>query len=165
MATATPLAGGAVRLQLEPWERPLLARVATELREILSQRRQEDPVDRRLFPDASDDPAEAAGFRDLVERDLVAAKLDAIGVVEDGLEGGGADLDLDLGTDEVDAWLRALTDLRLALGTRLEVDAGTMAAEPDPSDPRAPALAVLGWLGWLQEMMLAALAGDDEGHP
>jgi hypothetical protein len=51
-------------------------------------------------------------------------------------------------------WLRTINDIRLTIGTRLEVDETKMAAELDERDPEAPALAVLHWLGWLQESFL-----------
>ena len=44
---------------------------------------------------------------------------------------------------EADAWLRALTDLRLVLGTRLDVREDTFASGLDLNDPRAPELARL----------------------
>ena len=49
-----------------------------------------------------------------------------------------------------------LTDLRLAIGARLEVTEELMSADVGPEDERAPALVTLHWLGWLQEMLLKA---------
>ena len=65
-----------------------------------------------------------------------------------------------LGADEADAWLRALNDLRLVLGTRLDVQEDTFASEPDLNDPRGQALAVYGYLSWLQEQLVEALSRD-----
>ena len=59
--------------------------------------------------------------------------------------------------DDADAWLGCLNDLRLVLGTRLEVtedlDERTLAED----DPRLPALELYSWLGWLQESLLSCL--------
>ncbi len=70
------------------------------------------------------------------------------------LTGTGGRLLLD--RDEADAWLGCLNDLRLVLGTRLEVTEETELDLRD-DDPRAQALQVYGWLGWLQESLLSCL--------
>ena len=54
--------------------------------------------------------------------------------------------------------MRALNDLRLVLGTRLDVQEDTFLEELPPDDPRAPALAVYGYLSWTQEQLIAALS-------
>ena len=51
----------------------------------------------------------------------------------------------------------AVLDLRLVLGTRLQVTEETELEVPD-DDPRAQPLLVYGWLGWLQESLLASMA-------
>ncbi len=57
------------------------------------------------------------------------------------------------------AWLGALNDLRLALGTRLgvEEDWAEQLAALDDGDPRALLLAVYDWLSWLQETLVRSL--------
>ena len=59
--------------------------------------------------------------------------------------------------EQADAWLAALTDVRLALGTLLDIDDDTP-DHFDPSDPRAPHLDVYHWLTWMQDSLLQALA-------
>ena len=63
-----------------------------------------------------------------------------------------------LSAEEADTWLRALNDLRLVLGTRLDVQEDTFAAELRSDDPRAPALAVYAYLSWIQEQLVEALS-------
>jgi hypothetical protein len=63
-----------------------------------------------------------------------------------------------LSPEEGEAWVRALTDMRLAIGTRLDVTEETMSTEPDPDDPSAAPLQILHWLGWLQESILDQMA-------
>ena len=58
--------------------------------------------------------------------------------------------------EQADAWLGCLNDLRLVLGTRLEVTEDTE-LDLRRDDPRAQALTVYGWLGWLQESLLEAM--------
>ncbi len=125
-------------------------------------RRPRDPGLARLFPDAysgasEQEQAAAQEFRRYTEADLRAGKranaeavLATLGPVQDT---GGA---LVLTREQVDAWLGCLNDLRLVLGTRLEVTEET-ALDPEPDDPRAHALHVYGWLGWLQESLLGSV--------
>jgi hypothetical protein len=66
-----------------------------------------------------------------------------------------------LSATEADAWLRALNDLRLVLGTRLDVQEDMLLDDLRPDDPRASGLAIYGWLSWLQEQLVAALTPPD----
>ena len=59
-----------------------------------------------------------------------------------------------LDRDDVAAWLTGLTDMRLAIGTRLGVDEETMSREPDESEETFAPLLLLHWLGWLQELLV-----------
>ena len=58
--------------------------------------------------------------------------------------------------NQLHAWSTALNDLRLVLGTRLDVTEDM--DEVDPEDPRAPAFALYGYLTWLQGEIIEALA-------
>ena len=122
----------------------------------------EDPALARLLPDAHRDDDEASReFRRYTEGDLRAGKRGSATTVLAGLQplvGRGGTLVLD--RDDADAWLGTLNDLRLVLGTRLEVTEEARAA-PRPDDPDAQALQVYGWLGWLQESLLSCLAPRD----
>ena len=62
--------------------------------------------------------------------------------------------------------MTALNDLRLVLGTRLDVSEDTVEVEPDDDD--APAYAVYGYLSYLLGEVVDALAdglGDPEPEP
>ncbi|MDQ3751615.1 MAG: DUF2017 domain-containing protein [Actinomycetota bacterium] len=144
-----------VRVRLGADEVELLRRLAAEMRTMLLAHESEDPVMQRLFPDAHTGAAEAAEFRALTEDDLGAAKLAALDKMTGSLETEGG-LDVTLEAADVDSWLSVLTDLRLAIGARLDVTEKLMSSDVDPGDRRAPALATLHWLGWLQEMLLRA---------
>ena len=118
-----------------------------------------DPALARLLPDAyGDDPAAAADFRRYTEADLRAGKRAAASAVVARLqplvdEGGKLLLD----RDEADAWLAWLNDVRLVLGTRLDVTEDMYDDELPPDDPRAPVMGIYGWLGWLQESLISCL--------
>ena len=64
--------------------------------------------------------------------------------------------------EEAEAWLTALNDLRLVLGTRLGVREDELLERLDPADPRAPGLGLYAYLSWLQEQLVEALADDFE---
>ncbi len=148
---------GGVRVRMQGDEAELLRRLLTELQTLLdAEIPRVDPVVARIFPDAYDDEDDRRSYREMVDEDLRKYKLDALRVVRDTLE------DAVLESEQVEAWLTALTDMRLAIGTRLDVDEERMSAELDPSDPDTPALAILHWLGFLQENIVQA-ASDQEG--
>jgi hypothetical protein len=65
-----------------------------------------------------------------------------------------------LAPEELDAWLAALNDLRLVLGTRLDITEETYAREVDPRDPHAYEHSVYLYLSWLQEHAVAATSRD-----
>jgi hypothetical protein len=120
-----------------------------------------DPVLGRLLPDAyRDDESAATDFRRFTESDLVATKLANAAALLAALPSGGGPVRL---TDaDADRWLAALNDVRLALGTVLDVDEDSYAEleQLPPRDPRAAALQVYGWLGVLQETLVEALVGS-----
>jgi hypothetical protein len=127
--------------------------------------RPRDPVLARLFPDAyANDLDAAADFRRFTERGLRSGKTTDATTVLDTLDIARSDKDrvrLRLDRNAAHAWMRTLTDLRLALGTRLgveEQDEARWTALP-PDDPRRYVHDVYDWLGWLQETLVRAVAG------
>jgi hypothetical protein len=117
-----------------------------------------DPVLARLLPDAYQDDPEAAGeFRKYTESSLREAKKYFAQTVLDTLppKGGRVKLSADQARD----WLRALNDVRLMFGVRLEVteDFEEQLASLDPQDPRIAAFEVYGWLGAVQESLVRAI--------
>jgi hypothetical protein len=125
----------------------------------------EDPVLLRLLPDAYRGDGEAAGeFRRLTEADLRATKRSGLSQIVADLSstgsvqrGGGVRLDLD--ESAAAAWLPALTDIRLALGTRIgvteEMDEERLNLPVD--SPRYAEIATYDWMSWLQDAMVRAL--------
>lgn len=146
---------------LDEQESWLLRRLVADLRDLLQQRDTSDPVDRRLFPDAHESREDAMKYKALVESELVSGKLAELDLMEGALEGSQT-VQAELETPEIEAWLRILADMRLALGVRLGVDEERMTSEIDPDDPDAPMISVLGWLGWLQEGILSVLMEEEE---
>jgi hypothetical protein len=130
-----------------------------------------DPALARLFPDAYGEPGQPADaqtkafageFRRYTELDLRARKReDALLVVRslDTLgEDGGV---LRPSAEECPRWLGALNDLRLTLGSRLDVteeDEQGLYDLPD-TDERKPLVMAYLWLGAMQESLLEAMTG------
>jgi hypothetical protein len=119
----------------------------------------DDPVLARLLPDAYTDDPEASGeFRRYTEQGLRSGKTAAARTVLATLPPSGGRIRLS--EPEAQAWLRALNDVRLALGTRLGVteDFDDLAAEIGPDDPRSAYIGVYQWLAFLQETLVRALS-------
>ncbi|GAA3428681.1 DUF2017 domain-containing protein [Streptosporangium sandarakinum] len=114
-----------------------------------------DPVLARLFPSAYEDDGEAAEFRRYTEATLRDGKrADAQAVLDSAAPGR-----VDLTREQAHSWLRALNDVRLALGTRLEVteDVHEEFAGLTEDDPRYPAYVTYDWLTYLQDTLVRAL--------
>jgi Domain of unknown function (DUF2017) len=119
-----------------------------------------DPVLARLLPDAYNDDPEAAGeFRKYTESSLREAKKYFAQTMLETLPPGGGRVKLS--ADQARDWLRALNDVRLMFGVRLEVteDFEEQLAGLDPKDPRLAAFEVYGWLGAVQESLVRAITG------
>lgn len=122
-----------------------------------------DPVLARLRPDGYRPEADPGGeqardFRRFTETDLAGLQRARLATAREAV--GGADRFV-LDPDAAQALLGALNDLRLALGTRLEV------REDDPprpprGDPRRAAHEVYALLGGLQHELLVALGAPRE---
>ena len=121
----------------------------------------DDPAIARLLPSGRRDEVQGAGesaieFRRLTEQDLRDGKIaDA-----DRAERMVAD-EADLSLDDATALLRAINDVRLSLGARLEVEEDT----PYPTsitNEHEQALAIYFWTGGVQEELLEAIFDIDD---
>ncbi len=131
----------------------------------------EDPVLRRLLPDAyRDDTEESGEFRRFTEQSLTAAKVthaEAViaALVVGGFDpdatqlGGGHEVDVELGHEASMAWLKSLTDIRLAIAVRLgietEEDADLVAHSAH--EGTAAMSDIYDWLGYVQESLVMAM--------
>jgi MoxR-like ATPase len=141
-------AGGELRLQLPEEERLLLRGVAASTRERL---RDDDPALRRLFPPASDDAELEREYRELTRGQLTAGREQALELLEATVDNAG------LSPEEADAWLRALNDVRLVLGTELDVTEDLDWEAVGPEHPRLTELSLYAYVSWIQEQLVEAL--------
>jgi hypothetical protein len=137
---------GGVVLRFSPEERALLAALASDLRSQL-EGEPADPSFRRLFPPAYDDEQDEQAYRELAGDGLLDGRRRALELLAATARNDH------LTAAEADAWLRALNDLRLVLGTRLDVQEEALVDRPE-----SPELALYGYLSWIQEQLVAALA-------
>jgi hypothetical protein len=126
----------------------------------------EDATLRRLLPDfhaPGEKPGDVeaadglnAALRSLHEPEIIDAKRSAAKFVLNSLPDDGGRFEL---TEEgANTWIAAVNDLRLALGTMLEISPDGPDTLPD-DHPLAPHLDVYQWLTVLQEFLVLALMG------
>jgi Domain of unknown function (DUF2017) len=151
--------GDDVVARLEPAEAHIVALLLDQLEQLLAADSSDvsgDPVIDRLLPEGHrGDPELSADYREMTESALRSGKADDLATVRATLPADGGTVRLD--PDQAAAWLRASNDLRLALGTRLDVTEDTEPPEDLGSD-EGQQLAVYYWLTGLQGSLVDALA-------
>jgi hypothetical protein len=155
--------GDALVARLDPAEAGVLGMLLDQLEMLLdSEDADGDPVLARLLPEGNRGDAEAAAeYRELTESSLRSGKADDLAMVRASLPDGGGDVVLD--ADQASAWLRSTNDLRLALGTRLDISEDTEPPE-DVVDEESQQLAVYYWLTALQGSLVDALVAGRAGR-
>ena len=148
---------GRVRLHLEAVETGLLGTLFDDLDEALQTLPGDDPVRQRLFPAAyREDAAAAEEFRSFTEEPLRDSRSERLGVSRAELPSGEGTVELD--AEAAQRWLTVLNDLRLALGTRLNITEDDD-LRLDATDPQAQSRAVYQWLTALQDSLVRAVMG------
>jgi len=141
---------GEYLLRLPEGERELLRSLPAQLRQLLST---DDASLRRLFPPAhADDPLANAEYTSLVRDDLMAERLARLEMMETTIDAARLD------EQQLLAWLGVLNDLRLVLGTRLDVTEDMYEEEMPGDESRAPAFELFRYLGFVEEQIVEALA-------
>jgi hypothetical protein len=164
--------GGNITLKLDDSELGVLSQMLEQMSELLEDPESEsgadplakllnmsgstqisdDPALARLFPDGySDDEHASADFRRFTEQDLRAQKVTALAVAQETLKDWKGKSSI-TGRQAQD-WLKALNDLRLVLGTRLEI---TDDADRD-FDLDEPGIHLYNYLTYLQGTLIDAL--------
>ena len=164
--------GGKITLKLDDAEQGVLSQLFEQMAELLehpeseagadplakmlnmsgSTQISEDPALARLFPDGySDDEHASADFRRFTEQDLREAKIAALASVRGTLSDWTGKLGVN--AQQAQDWLKALNDLRLVLGTRLEIN--EVSDRDYESDD--PGMHLYNYLTYLQGTLLDAL--------
>jgi hypothetical protein len=150
--------GGDVVARLDPAEAGVVGLLLDQLEQLLEADADDvrgDPVMARLLPDGHrGDPELAADYRDLTEASLRSGKTDDLAMVRATLPPDGGEVRLD--PEQAAAWLRSTNDLRLAMGTRLDISEDTEPPE-EVTGEEDQQLAVYYWLTALQGSLVDAL--------
>lgn len=180
MATGFKLTRKGITANLEPGERDLLRKLFSDVQALLepetaadadplaalvgidsSAREPEDPALLRLLPNGTaGSEEEALEFRRFTERSLRESKQAALRAAALQLETGSIRLD----AEQAQLFARALNDVRLVLGDRLDLsndeDAERLQEITDPSkaqDIDGYLALVYNFVTWLQETLMQAL--------
>jgi hypothetical protein len=164
--------GGKLTLKLDPAEVGVLSQLFEQMAELLDEPDNESAVDplaqllnmggstqisddpalARLFPDGySDDEHASADFRRFTEQDLRAQKVLALATVRGTLANWSGKASID--AIQAQDWLKALNDLRLVLGTRLEIS-NEVDTELEADEP---GIHLYNYLTYLQGTLIDAL--------
>jgi hypothetical protein len=141
---------GSFRLRLPVEERAVVRSVVGQLRALVVEDADADL--RRLYPTAyANDPAADAEFRAFVHDDLVARRLEAIDTVTATID------EEHLDEAQLGAWMGVVNDLRLVLGTRLDISEELDLNAVADDDPEVATFALYSYLSWLLEQMVEAI--------
>jgi hypothetical protein len=143
---------GTYRVELPDEERELLRRLLPQLRALVAD---DDPGDgrtRRLHPPAYTDDDEAdADFQRLMREDLVASRVAALEAVEASVDA------TELDEQQLMSWLGSVNNLRLVLGTVLDVSEELEIGELPDEAPDVEAYALYAYLSSLLGEIVDAL--------
>jgi hypothetical protein len=157
--------GRDVVARLEPAEATIMGLLLDQLEQLLDADAEDvagDAVLARLLPEGHrGDPEISADYRELTESALRSGKADDLATMRATLPADGGDVRLD--PDQAGAWLRGTNDLRLALGTRLDISEDTEPPE-EVTGEGDQQLAVYYWLTALQGSLVDALVDGRAGR-
>ncbi|MDQ6910234.1 MAG: DUF2017 domain-containing protein [Actinomycetota bacterium] len=142
---------GFYKLSLPAEERALLADLAPQMRALFADTA--DPAVERLLPVAyPEDPDRQTEYRLLVQDELMESHARALGVLEETARADRLD------EEQLLAWMRAINQVRLVMGERLEVTEEGTERPTSADDPRLPGFAVYDYLSGLQGDIIDALS-------
>lgn len=128
----------------------LLVDLGSQLESILES---DDPDLRRLFPTAYPHDAEKdAGYQILARSELEAARRAAVATVRRTATSET------LTEEELTDWMALTNDLRLVIGTKLDVSEDETHEDLDPNDPRTPMVQIYHVLGAVLYEIVQALS-------
>jgi hypothetical protein len=118
---------GTYEVRLDEGLRDVLQWLLPQVKEVIVD---EGDLSRRLFPTAHpQSPELESEYREIAHDDLKSSRLAAFDVIEESIDSKR------LEPEQMEAWLRAVNDIRLVLGTRLDLSEETDLADFDPDQP------------------------------
>lgn len=140
-------------------ERSMLAELCRQSRALLeAEDPSSDPAVARLFPPAyQDDPLQNLEYETALGDTPRTGKLDAIATVERTVRA------VDLGEEELLAWMSVVNDARLVLGTRIDITEQATERDYPEGDPNHESFGIYVYLTWLEDRILRALGEPEAG--
>ena len=146
---------GSFSITIPQQERQLLEQLIPQMRELIQSH---DPLAWRLFPNPYPDHDRAADqYAEMIGDDLEERHLEALETVEGTLDAKR------LEADQMTAWMSAVNDLRLVIGTRLKVEEETE-IDDYQDDTEQSLFLTYSYLGIMLDRIVQAVAdstGDD----
>ena len=151
-----PSGDGTYSLNLREDERALIATIVPDLRSVLADNPGDEMLTRLFPPARPDDPDAEAEYQEMVRDELVSKRLDRLDMVAELAEATVLD------QEQLAAWMGAVNDIRLVLGTRLAVsEEDDFEFDEDEADtPESVARSAYWYLGWLLEHLVEASASE-----
>ncbi len=150
---------GLLTVSLDRGTAEVLRELPQRLRAVLQRRDFSDRVVTRLFPKAYRSEGEETEYRRLLGEDLLRRKLEGVVLFEKTLRNwkeGILQVQVMVTPDDFELWLGFVNDMRLVLGTELDIQDESWGQALDPSHPQAQDMALLHYLSWLEEELLRA---------
>ena len=145
-------------LSVRPDDRRVVVDLVAQLRDAILDGTGDERF-RRLFPAAYHQDADLdEEYQRLMHGELLASRLDSLNRAHELLS-RDADADfVSLSEDEIDSLMKSVNDLRLVLGTLLDIQENEPSIDED--DPAYPQVHLYSYLGWLLEWIIRVRVGD-----
>ncbi len=150
--------GDGFHLTIRPDDRRVVVDLIAQLRDAVLAGTGGDRF-RRLFPAAYHQDAELDDeYQRLMHGELLASRLDSLNRTHELLVRDGEAEVIVLSENELDSLMKSVNDLRLVLGTLLDIQENEPAIDED--DPAYPQYHLYSYLGWLLEWIIRVRVGD-----
>jgi hypothetical protein len=144
---------GTFTINLQDHERETMLDLVGQLETVLSSGPDDERL-RRLYPTAyNENPEHDAEYQGFMREELTQSRAASIATVREMLSS-----DSPVTENQLGAFMMVLNNLRLILGTLLDVNEDD--DEPDETDPLYGQWQLYGYLGWLLEWVISSLTGE-----
>ena len=144
---------GTFTINLQAHERETMLDLVGQLETVLSGGPDDERL-RRLYPTAyNENPEHDAEYQGCMREELTQSRAASIATVREMLSS-----DSPVTENQLGAFMMVLNNLRLILGTLLDVNEDD--DEPDETDPLYGQWQLYGYLGWLLEWVISSLTGE-----
>lgn len=150
--------GDGFHLAVRPDDRRVVVDLIVQLRDAVLAGTGDDRF-RRLFPAAYHQDAELDDeYQRLMHGELLASRLDSLNRTHELLVRDDEAEVIVLSENELDSLMKSVNDLRLVLGTLLDIQENEPAIDED--DPAYPQYHLYSYLGWLLEWIIRVRVND-----